>query len=145
VGVRGYFAPNPTPEPGEAASVNYAGNRLVNAPNYTFNIGASWSQDIGLGKLSARIDYAHVGKVFFELDNILYAPPRGSVDGRVALNLGRVTADIWAKNLLNKRWATSAYGQQQLAFLLYLGPGGPYDSYTTNTGRSWGVSLKVDF
>ncbi len=143
--VRSYTAPNPTPEPGEAATVDYTGKRLVNAPDYTVNIGASWQQDIGYGDLTARLDYVRTGTVYFELDNFLRSPPHDSVDGRVALQFGTVTVDLWAKNLLNQRWATSAFGQQQLAFLLYLGPGGPFDSYTINPGRSWGGSLKLAF
>jgi iron complex outermembrane recepter protein len=143
--VQDYLAPNPTPEPGEAATVNYTGKHLVNAPDYTFNIGASWQQDIGYGDLTARLDYVRTGTVYFELDNILRKPPHDSIDGRIAVTFGKVTADLWAKNLLNHRWATSAFGQQQLAFLLYLGPGGPYDSYTINSGRSWGASMRVDF
>jgi iron complex outermembrane recepter protein len=136
-----YVAPNPTPEPGEAAFVDYNNKHLVNAPSYTFNIGATWQH----GAVSARLDYVRTGKVYFELDNILHAPPHGSVDARIALEKSGITAELWAKNLTNQRWATSAFGQQQLAFLLYLGPGGPYDSYTINNGRQWGASVKLDF
>jgi iron complex outermembrane recepter protein len=136
-----YVAPNPTLEPGEAADVDYSNKRLVNAPNYTFNIGATWQR----GALSARIDYLRTGTVYFELDNILRAPPHSSVDARIALKKAGLTAELWGKNLFNTRFATSAFGQQQLAFLLNLGPGGPYDSYTINSGRQWGASVRLDF
>ncbi len=136
-----YVAPNPTPEPSEASSVDYSGKRLVNAPDYTFNIGTTWQH----GMLTARLDYVRTGTVFFELDNILRKPPHDSVDGRIALTKSGITAELWAKNLFNQRWATSAFGQQQSTFLLYLGPGGPYDSYTINSGRQWGASLKLEF
>jgi iron complex outermembrane recepter protein len=139
--VMDYVAPNPTPEPGEADVVDYSNKHLVNAPSYTFNIGATWQR----GAVLARLDYVRTGTVYFELDNILRAPPHGSVDARLAVEKYGVTAELWAKNMTNARWATSAFGQQQLAFLLYLGPGGPYDSYTINAGRSWGASLKWDF
>jgi iron complex outermembrane recepter protein len=139
--VMNYAAPNPTPEPGEPDVVDYTNKYLVNAPNYTFNIGATWQR----GAVSARLDYRRTGTVYFELDNILHAPPHGSVDARLALEKYGITAELWAKNLTNARWATSAFGQQQLAFLLYLGPGGPYDSYTINSGRQWGASVKWDF
>ncbi len=139
--VMDYVAPNPTPQPGEAEFVDYSGKRLVNAPDYTFNIGATWQQGI----LTARLDYMRTGTIYFELDNILRKPPHDSVDGRIAIAKSGITAELWAKNLFNQRWATSAYGQQQSAFLLYLGPGGPYDSYTINNGRQWGASLKLEF
>jgi iron complex outermembrane recepter protein len=139
--VQDYLAPNPTPEPGEADIVDYSKKHLVNAPNYTLNIGATWQQGI----VSARLDYSRTGTVYFELDNILSKPPHDSVDGRIAIAVAGLTAELWAKNVMNKRWATSAFGQQQLAFLLYLGPGGPYDSYTTNSGRQWGASVRMDF
>jgi iron complex outermembrane recepter protein len=139
--VRDYVAPNPTPETGEAAVVDYSNKRLVNAPDYSVTVGGVWQH----GAVTARLDYNRTGTVYFELDNILYAPSHDSIDGRLAYTAGRFTADIWAKNLAGKRWATSAYGQQQSAFLLNLGPGGPYDSYTINQGRSWGASFKMDF
>jgi iron complex outermembrane recepter protein len=139
--VSDYTAPNPTRQPGEADTVDYTNKYLVNAPNYTLNIGATWQQGIA----TARLDYIRTGTVYFELDNILRKPPHDSVDGRIAIAFGGLTAELWAKNLLNQRWATSAFGQQQLEFLLYLGPGGPYDSYTINSGRQWGASLRMDF
>jgi len=48
-------------------------------------------------------------------------------------------------NLFDRRWAISAFGQQQIALLLGLGPGGPFDSFTINSGRQFGAGLTVRF
>ena len=139
--VRRYSAPNPTPERGEPDSIDYSGKRLVNSPDYQLQAGLRWTQSIAGTKAAMRLDYRRTGSIHYELDNILTAPAHDAVDASLSLQASGFTVQLWAKNLFDARWATSAYGQQQLAFLRYLGPGGPYDSYTVNSARRWGASL----
>lgn len=143
--VRQYEAPNPTPEPGEADRVNYQDRFLVNAPQDTLTTGITWKTTIAAAQVTSRVEYVRLGTVYYELDNILHTPPRSSVNGQVSVAMGPLSLSFWVKNAFNTRWATSAYGQQQLALLLYLGPGGPYDSYTINPGRQWGGTVRWDF
>ncbi|OYX16535.1 MAG: TonB-dependent receptor, partial [Sphingomonadales bacterium 32-67-7] len=135
-----YTTPNPTPEAGEPASLDLRGKRTPNAPDWTVNGGLGWQGEAGPVGITARASVAYVSRVDFEIDNILHSPGYASVDGRIALTRGRWTLDIWTKNLFDKRWAISAFGQQQLPLLLGLGPDGPFDSFTINTGRQFGAT-----
>lgn len=140
-----YFTPNPTPEPGEPAILNMSGKRTPNAPDWTINSGIGWQGAAGPATVNVRLSVAYVSRVDFEIDNILHSPGYTSVDGRIGVSHGAWTFDLWAKNLLDKRWAISAFGQQQLPLLLGLGPDGPFDSFTINTGRQFGASASVRF
>lgn len=140
-----YTTPNPTPEPGEPAMVDLTGKRTPNAPDWTLNGGIGWQGDAGRAKVDARLSVAYVSRVDFEIDNILHSPGYASVDGRVGIDLGPWGFEIWTKNLFDKRWAISAFGQQQLPLLLGLGPNGPFDSFTINTGRQFGVGVTRRF
>ncbi|WP_232494712.1 TonB-dependent receptor [Novosphingobium kaempferiae] len=140
-----YMTPNPTPEPGEPDILDMSGKRTPNAPDWTLNGGLGWQGTAGAATIDARLSVAYVSRVDFEIDNILHSPGYTSVDGRVGVDLGDWGFDIWAKNLFDKRWAISAFGQQQLPLLLGLGPNGPFDSFTINTGRQFGVSATRRF
>ena len=140
-----YLTPNPTPEWGEPAIVDMSGKRTPNAPDWTVNGGIGWEGAAGPALVNARLSVAYVSRVDFEIDNILHTPGYTSVDGRIGVTQGAWTFDIWAKNLFDKRWAISAFGQQQLPLLLGLGPNGPFDSFTINTGRQFGASASVKF
>ena len=140
-----YLAPNPTLEAGEPAVLDLSGNRTPNAPDWTLNGALSWQGDLGKAKIDARVSVAHVSRVDFEIDNILHSPGYTTFDTRLAATVGRWTFDVWAKNLFDKRWAISAFGQQQLPLLLTMQPGGPFDSFTINPGRQFGTSATLRF
>ncbi len=140
-----YLAPNPTPEPGEPEMLDLTGKRTPNAPEWTLNGALLWQGELGTAVIDARVSTAYVSRVDFEIDNILHSPGYASVDTRLAATLGQWTLDVWAKNLFDKRWAISAFGQQQLPLLLYMEPGGPYDSFTINSGRQFGTSATIRF
>ena len=122
-----------------------SGKRTPNAPDWTVNGGIGWQGAAGSALVDTRLSVAYVSRVDFEIDNILHTPGYTSVDGRIGVTQGAWTFDIWAKNLFDKRWAISAFGQQQLPLLLGLGPNGPFDSFTINTGRQFGASAAVSF
>ena len=140
-----YLAPNPTPEAGEPAVLDLSGKRTPNAPDWTLNGALAWRGELGRATIDARVGVAHVSRVDFEIDNILHSPGYTSVDTRLAATLGRWTVDFWARNLFDKRWGISAFGQQQLPLLLYMAPGGPFDSFTINPGRQFGASVTMRF
>ena len=140
-----YLAPNPTPEDGEDDLLDLSGKRTPNAPDWTVNGALSWRGDLGKAKIDARVSAAYVGRVDFEIDNILYSPGYTTVDTRLAATVGQWTFDVWAKNLFDQRWAISAFGQQQLPLLLSMEPDGPFDSFTINPGRQFGTSATLRF
>jgi iron complex outermembrane receptor protein len=140
-----YTTPNPTPEPGEPAILDLAGKRTPNAPDWTATGGLGWQGEAGPATLTARASLAYVSRVDFEIDNILHTPGYVSADARIGATIGAWAFDLWAKNLFDRRWAISAFGQQQLPLLLGLGPNGPFDSFTINTGREFGASATWRF
>lgn len=137
-----YIAPDPI-VPG--ALRDYSGLTPPNVPDWSWTLGAERTARIPFGELRARLDLNGVGRVNYTLDNVLYAPPRVTLDGRAEARYGRWTAALWARNLTGERWAISAFGQTMLPLLLGLGPGGPFDSYTLNRGREFGVTLEARF
>jgi len=140
-----YTTPNPTPEPGEPAILDLKGKRTPNAPDWMVNGGLGWAGEAGPVSITARASVAYVSRIDFEIDNILHTPGYASVDGRIAFARGPWTLEFWTKNLLDKRWAISAFGQQQLPLLLGLGPDGPFDSFTINPGRQFGATAGWKF
>ncbi len=140
-----YLAPNPTPEDGEGDLLDLSGKRTPNSPDWTVNGALSWQGNLGPAKIDARVSAAYVGRVDFEIDNILYSPGYTTVDTRLAATVGQWTFDVWAKNLFDQRWAISAFGQQQLPLLLSMEPDGPFDSFTINPGRQFGTSVTLRF
>lgn len=140
--IQDYVAPDPL-IPG--ALRDYSGLRPPNTPEHQFTFGVERVRDFGLGELRARADLNGVGRVDYTLDNVLHAPPRITLDGRVEAGFGRYTAAAFVRNATDERWAISAFGQTMLPLLTGLGPGGPFDTYTINRGREFGLSLEARF
>jgi iron complex outermembrane recepter protein len=140
--IENYVAPDPL-VPG--AQRDYSGLAPANVPEWQWTVGAERSRRIPFGEVKLRGDLNGVGRVNYTLDNVLYAPPRVTLDGRGELRFGRYTASAWVRNLTDERWAVSAFGQTMLPLLLGLGPGGPFDTYTINRGREFGLTLEARF
>jgi outer membrane receptor protein involved in Fe transport len=140
--IEDYVAPDPL-VPG--ARRDYSGLRPANVPEWHWTVGVERVRDFGLGELRARVDLTGVGRVDYTLDNVLHAPPRVTADARVEGSFGRWTAAAFVKNVADERWAISGFGQTMLPLLALLGPGGPFDTYTINRGREWGLSLEARF
>lgn len=137
-----FTAPNPV----TLIATDYAGNRTPNTPRSTLNIGGTYRQPLANGaNLVARVDYARVGRINYEIDNVLYSPGRDSVDARAAYETAHWSLALWGKNLTNNRWAISAFGQRQIGLLAFLGPNGPFDSFSINKGRQYGATLSARF
>jgi iron complex outermembrane receptor protein len=122
---------------------DYSGNRTTYTPPFNLNVGAEYRRGLGSSNMNAtlRIDYSRVGRTFWEVDNILFTPEYGWGDVRLALEGGSWSLALWGKNVSDERWATSAYGQGQVALLNLLG----YDAYFINPGRQYGMSFEFRF
>jgi iron complex outermembrane recepter protein len=123
----------------------FGGNTIPTSPDYTAQIGVAWQGEISDHSLVARLDYRRTGKVFYEVDNVLYSPDYGSLDARFAVSIGNFEASLWGKNITNSRRALAAFGQQNLLLLNALGPNGPFDSFTINKGRTFGGTVSLKF
>ncbi|MDP8915670.1 MAG: TonB-dependent receptor [Pseudomonadota bacterium] len=140
--IEDYVAPDPL-LPG--ALRDYSGLRPTNTPEHQFTLGLERVRGFGSGELRVRGDLNGVGRVDYTLDNVLHAPARVTLDGRAEAVFGRYTAAAFVRNAADERWAISAFGQTMLPLLTGLGPGGPFDTYTINRGREWGLSLEARF
>lgn len=97
---------------GSVSGVNVAGNRLSNAPTFTFNATIDLTVFDGeMGKFSLHPDIAYQSSQFFEVLNVprlrqsSYALVGGHIDWESAD--GRFNASIWGKNLTDKFYFTS--------------------------------------
>jgi iron complex outermembrane receptor protein len=122
---------------------DYSGNKTTYTPPYSLNVGAQFDTPVAASglDLSARVDYMQVGKTYWEVDNVLYSPAHGWVDARVSIGGKRWRLSAWGKNITDERWATSAFGQGQVAVLNLLG----FDEYFINTGAQYGATVAFKF
>lgn len=97
---------------GSVSGVNVAGNRLSNAPTFTFNATIDLTLiDGDMGRVSVHPDVAYQSSQFFEVLNVprlrqtSYALVGGHIDWESAD--GRFNASVWGKNLTDKFYFTS--------------------------------------
>jgi iron complex outermembrane receptor protein len=97
---------------GSVSGVNVAGNRLSNAPTFTFNATIDLTLvDGDMGKVSVHPDVSYQSSQFFEVLNVprlrqtSYALVGGHIDWESAD--GRFNASVWGKNLTDKFYFTS--------------------------------------
>jgi len=126
--------------------VNYAGNQSPNSPKMTFNFSADYVVPVTDElDLRTRVDYQLRGKTFYEIDNALFSPAQGSANVSLGLEGTDWAITGWIENISDARWAQSAFGQGQVGLLAGLGPNGPFDTFTINRGRSFGVTVSAGF
>ncbi len=128
-------------ERGSVSGVNVAGNRLSNAPTFTFNATVDLTLvDGDTGKLSIHPDVAYQSSQFFEVLNVprlrqtSYAIVGGHIDWESAD--GRYNASLWGKNLTDKFYFTSRVD-------LLAGFG--FDYNHIGNPRTYGVTVGVKF
>lgn len=94
----------------------YNGKTMQRTPKTKFNLGAEYTANLaGSDKsLTARVNYTHQSKIFWNPDNISFEPGYGLVDAslRLAADNKRWAVTVWGKNLSNK-----LYSQLGLPFL----------------------------
>jgi iron complex outermembrane recepter protein len=135
-----------------AAERDYTGKRAPNAPQWTANAALDWRRDIAIGAVGANLTLNATGETFYEIDNALRSPPKAWLDAQLWLQRQPRSFDgpradpwrvsLWGRNITDERWAISAFGQGMVPLLAGLGPNGPFDTFTLNRGRQWGVELR---
>jgi len=137
-----FIAPDPL---GSGGVRNYGGKQVPNAPKWTAALGAAWTFRPGSDEIELRVDGHARGPTVYEIDNALHSPTAYWLDARASYGRGPWRASLWAKNATDARWAISGFGQGMLPLLQGLGPGGPFDTFTINRGRTIGVDLTRRF
>lgn len=93
-----------------AASICHVDNVLTRAPQNKIALGVQFSEPVDFGVLSARLDFMHTSKYYFEVTNIPTQTQLGysMVDGRIALSSldDHWEVALWGKNLGDKLVAT---------------------------------------
>jgi len=93
--------------------VNLSGNRLPEAPEWSYNVLVRYETPIGDGNLAVQADQSWNASRFFTPENTpaLKTASYGLLNGRVSYQFLRAKAEfgIWGKNLLNKEYISSAY------------------------------------
>lgn len=115
------------------------------APEVTTNIAATYTQDIGQSKLTARVDYNYTSS-FYMFGNPITSPfgeqtkgeARGLLNGQLRVDnlLGvGLGATLWVKNLTNKSYIVRSvdFGQLGYATTIYGDP------------RTFGLTMDVKF
>lgn len=120
------------------ASVDYSGNKLVNAPEYAISAGFSLTQPLpGDSALRLRVDGSFQSEIFLTPDNVQgnRVKPYGIANAR----LSWLSADenlefaLWAKNITGTRYVT------------YVSPVITQDQLNYNDPPTYGVQAIVKF
>ncbi len=152
-GAFGYVKTNPVDFPQATTTVGVNGNaadvfKTGYAPKYTANVGATYVQEIGASKLTARVGYNYTSS-FYMFGNPITSPfseqtkgeSRGLVDGQIRLDnvLGSaaegLNLTLWGKNLTNKAYVVRSvdFGALGYATTIYGDP------------RTYGLTLDMKF
>jgi iron complex outermembrane receptor protein len=90
-------------------STNVNGNRLEQAPDWTWTISPSYTDTlVGDWEWFARIDYRHRGKVFFDATNVGWIKARDLVNARIGVSDSRFRLEFYVNNLFNDKKLTEA-------------------------------------
>lgn len=132
-----YGAPNQ----GRGFAAPIGGNKLPNAPSWTFNIGAQYTFFFNDWQLAVRGDYYRQGSSYARIYNTAYDKLKGWGNGNVALTLSRPESDLsfqfYIKNILNDTPITDAYtGPDELS---------NFTNVFTLDPRIYGLNVKVGF
>lgn len=92
-------------------TVDLSGNRLIEAPKYTLNVGADYSVPVGAeGALTFHADATRVGSQYFQATNAPEFFVKGfwDLNGRIAFRepSGRFEVAVYGKNLTDNRVET---------------------------------------
>lgn len=117
-------------------TLDVSGNELIRAPDYTFSIGANFSQPVGAGRLAANVNAFFSDSYFFDLSNALTQPRYEVVNGSVTYHFSQdrgAYVGVFGQNLTNQVYAagmlSSAFG----------------DAIQANKPRWWGVTVGYEY
>lgn len=124
------------------AQVDLAGNRLSNAPEFSFRAGADYDLPISLpGKLNLRGDINWQGRVYFTEFNNADATQKGyaliNAGLRYTSENGGWTVDLWGRNLADKLVYTNNIITAPLFSSVRVGSVAP--------PRTYGITFGVNF
>jgi iron complex outermembrane receptor protein len=121
--------------------LSIAGNQLERTPAFEALLGLNFDKELSNGwKIFARTDVTYQSKQYADEANLAFIPDRTLVNASLGVNVGGVGLQVWAKNLFDKKYVTSA--------LFLIGTGGAGSaSYVPILGeqRTMGVTASFKF
>lgn len=111
------------------------GNKLVNTPDFTFNLGLSHEAELAGGTLKSSVNWAYNGGFFWAVDNRLKQQAFSLFNAQMVWTSPGGHYDIrgWMRNITDKK------------YLATLNENGSGDIGAPAVGRTWGVSLGLHF
>ncbi|MEM9804009.1 MAG: TonB-dependent receptor [Cyanobacteria bacterium P01_D01_bin.56] len=86
--------------------VNFDGNNLPYAPEFTYNVAAQYRAPFGL---FARLELQGVGKTFFDEGNTLEQDPYAVINTRLGYEFDQSGVYLFANNLFDTRYTVQAF------------------------------------
>jgi iron complex outermembrane recepter protein len=119
------------------------GNRLPNSPRNGLSAGTRYEQPLNAQiSLVTRVDFSRTGQLYFAEDNAVYQPSYSTVDLQLGLQGMNWSATLWGKNVLDKRFVTSAYSRA-ISPLIFGTLG--IDPFQIDPGAQYGLDLRWRF
>ena len=95
---------------GNYEAVNYKGNYVPMIPRQTLSLGAEYGFSFGskalVNRLILQAQYSGAGKIYWTEENTVSQSFYGTLNTRASIVMKDVQVDFWAKNLLDKDYAT---------------------------------------
>ncbi|WP_426258899.1 TonB-dependent receptor [Sphingomonas sp. DC1600-2] len=107
------------------ATINYAGTRLTNAPEWQGNISATYEREIGGNlRLRSNLDYAYRSKVWTVIGQPAYSeiPGYGIANGRISLSPANRDFEfgIYGRNLFDTYYSAAFQQYSTLSLVHYI-------------------------
>ena len=129
-----------TTVPGFAFPVlSISGNQLERTPEFDALLGLNFDTELSNGwKLFSRADVTYQTKQFADEANLAFIPSRTLVNASLGLNINGIEMQVWAKNLFDKKYVSSA--------LFLIGTGGAGSaSYVPILGEQRTLGLTASY
>lgn len=105
----------------DGEAVDYRGRVVPFIPRHTLNVGGEYVFALAPRKLFDRIrlnaDYNAAGRIYWTEDNSASQPFYGTLNARLSLEKGQGTVALWARNALNKDYASFCFESMGRKFM----------------------------
>jgi iron complex outermembrane receptor protein len=123
----------------DAPQGDLSGNTMVNAPEYSGNVSASYEFDVSEGALRAFLGASYTGEIFYSADNIdrLKEDSVWELSGNVNYVFPdeRWAISLWGRNLTDERYVSHAFDASGLG----------YDQLVPSQPRTYGINFTYTF
>jgi len=118
-----------------APTQNFAGNRAVRTPKYSYNLSPNYAFDLPGGTLELGVDYSYNSGYFFDTQNTIKQPRYQLVNARVSYlyEPANLRLTVWGKNLGNENYYINRFQTDFATNSIF------------NPPRTFGANLSLEF